>query len=204
MRLTIALINIVVLCVIFKPSAVADVYGYVDRDGYHFTNLPMDSRYKLWFREQRNVSPYYGAKHSEPHIQKASQKYGVEPNLIKAIIKVESNFNPYAVSPAGALGIMQLMPGTATQMGVFNVFDMEENIHGGTQYLRNLLRMFNGDLLLSLAAYNVGEKMVRKCRGVPPVEETQRFVRQVLQWFHVYKASTEKARRKKGLEETRI
>jgi len=193
-----------ILCVIFKPSAVADIYGYVDRDGYHFTNLPNDRRYKLWFREQRIVSPYYGAKHSEPHIQKASQKYGVEPNLIKAIIKVESNFNPYAVSPAGALGIMQLMPGTATEMGVFNVFDIEENIHGGTKHLRNLLKMFNGDILLSLAAYNIGEKTVRKWRGVPPVEETQRFVREVLQWFQVYRVSNEKARKKKGLEETRI
>lgn len=205
MRASLASFNIMILFLIFGPAASADIYGYVDKDGdYHFTNMPMDSRYKLWLREQRSYSPDHEARLSEPHIRKASQLFGVDPALIKAVIRVESNFNPHAVSPAGALGIMQLMPETATRLGVDNVFDMESNIHGGTQYLKDLLRTFNGNVGLSLAAYNIGENTVKRCKGIPPVKQTQDFVRKVLQWYRAYRQEGDRERTRRGAEDIRI
>lgn len=114
-------------------------------------------------------------------IRGAARKFGVDEALIRAVIHVESGFNPKAVSPKGATGLMQLMPGTAQRFGVANARDPSQNIHGGTNYLRVLLDLFNGDLRLALAAYNAGEGAVLKYnRRIPPYAETQDYVRLVI------------------------
>ncbi|MFN7988760.1 MAG: lytic transglycosylase domain-containing protein [Thermoanaerobaculia bacterium] len=104
----------------------------------------------------------------------------VDPRLVKSVMLVESNFNPRAVSPKGARGLMQLMPGTARRYGVKNSFDPQENIRGGTAYLSDLLDMFGGDLVRTLAAYNAGEGAVQRYGGVPPYPETQEYVRRAM------------------------
>ncbi len=119
-------------------------------------------------------------------ICEASKKYNVDPNLIKAIIKKESNFNPRSVSKVGAKGLMQLTSNTAKAVGVKNSFDPKQNIMGGTKYLRQLINQF-GDLGLALAAYNAGPGNVRKHKGIPPFKETQNYVKKVLEFYENYK-----------------
>jgi soluble lytic murein transglycosylase-like protein len=114
-----------------------------------------------------------------PYIEDAARRTAVDPELVHAIIQVESDYNPNAVSRKGALGLMQLIPATAQRFGVENTFDPRQNIEGGVNYLRYLLDLFNGDLALSLAAYNAGENAVRRHQGVPPYSETRQYVRKV-------------------------
>lgn len=114
-------------------------------------------------------------------VKRYSTHYGLDEGLVCAVIKCESNFNPNAVSPAGACGLMQLMPGTAAEMGVTRIFDPAENIAGGTQYLAQMLSIFNGDISLALAGYNAGPNAVKKYGGIPPFAETQTYVKRVVQ-----------------------
>ena len=114
-----------------------------------------------------------------PLIQKASKRYGVSPSLIDAIIKTESNYRPYVGSRVGAQGMMQLMPKTAAWLGVDNVYDPEQNIMGGTKYIKMLLKKFEGDIELATAAYNAGPLNVIKHNGVPPFKETQAYVKRI-------------------------
>ena len=125
-----------------------------------------------------------------PIILKAADRYQVDPAIIFAIIKAESNYNPDAVSRAGAVGLMQLMPKTAIELGVNNSFNPEQNIHGGVKYFSRLLNKFNGDHALALAAYNAGSQKVLKHKGIPPFDETIRYVNKVFKYRKLYKRQT--------------
>ena len=116
----------------------------------------------------------------EPIFEQAAQQYGISKDLLKAVAKAESNFNPSVVSSAGAIGVMQRMPDTAKSLGVTNPYDATENIMGGARYLSQLLSQYNGDTALALAAYNAGSGNVAKYGGIPPFKETQTYVNKIL------------------------
>jgi Transglycosylase SLT domain/Domain of unknown function (DUF4124) len=116
-------------------------------------------------------------------VDQVSSKENVDPELIRSIIAVESDYDPHAVSSKGAMGLMQLMPGTAQELGVTNPFDIRQNIRGGVSYLKYLLNEFGGDLRLSLAAYNAGQHAVEHSHGVPRIVETQNYVRKVTRLY---------------------
>lgn len=178
-------------------DAVADrqIYMYRDSKGViHFTNAPADSRYRP-FKIKALVrfgsgSTLIDPKQLNPYIHAAAMKYRLDPALIKAVIRVESAFNQNAVSWAGAQGLMQLMPGTASLMGVRNVFNPQENIYGGSRYLRRMLTRFNGNLDLALAAYNIGPERVARDNKIPNVRETQAYVKKVKYYYDMYKKTT--------------
>ncbi|MBM4288440.1 MAG: lytic transglycosylase [Deltaproteobacteria bacterium] len=157
---------------------------------YYFSNRPSPAERSLTWANQGKirVGPPAGmrrqsARALEPLIREASRQYDVPPSLIKAVIRVESNFNPAATSPKGAQGLMQLMPGTADDLQVSNPYDPQENIMGGTRYLRLMLEKFGFQLPLALAAYNAGPHRVAKVQKVPAIPETQAYVRDVCQIF---------------------
>ena len=121
-----------------------------------------------------------------PIIKQYARLYGVSIELIKAIITVESCFDRYAVSSVGAKGLMQLMPATADSMGVYNIFNAKDNIRGGTRYFRQMLEEFEFDVELALAAYNAGPNAVKKYNGIPPYDETQKYVKKVIKYYYTY------------------
>ena len=124
------------------------------------------------------TKPSSGASVSEL-VTNIAGRHDVEPLLVDSVIRVESNYNPYAISPKGAMGLMQLIPGTARRFGVSDTFEPEQNIEGGVRYLKYLMQLYNGDERLALAAYNAGEGAVAKYKGIPPYPETQNYVYQV-------------------------
>ena len=183
----------------------ADIYRYVDADGaVHFTNVPQDSRFKVYLKEKRKPDPvtdtlsgeirYYDekerARYAKP-IQDAARATRLEPALIHAVISAESGYNPFARSRKGAAGLMQLMPETARRYGVKNRLDPAQNISGGARYLRDLIRMFNNDLQLAVAAYNAGENaVVRAGNRIPPFQETMAYVPRVMTYYKKYRTTS--------------
>jgi len=132
-----------------------------------------------WLARQRNRSSKY-----DPMIDRYAIQYGVDPVLVRAVIQVESDFDPRCVSNKGARGLMQLMPETARRYSVASIFDPEQNIRGGVHYLSDLLRMFNDDLPRTLAAYNAGENAVLKYAGIPPYGETMTYVKRAMTVYY--------------------
>ncbi len=169
----------------------ADIYSYVDENGVmHFTNIPADKNFKKIMSEDNKRLSDLKSKRPDKQspvydqiIHSKSLKYNIEPSLVNAVIKVESNWNSKAVSGKGAKGLMQLMPSTARELNVKNPFNPEENIEGGVKYLRYLLDKFDGDLSLALAAYNAGPDAIKRFRGIPPFPETRKYVKRVLSLY---------------------
>jgi len=197
------------LCLPYQAS-LADIYQYVDESGVvHFTNVGVaKGKNSRNIRSERAAAP----SHTEPAIQSpangasksngyvkadtvipdsylgiintACDRHGVDPALVHAIVKVESDFNPYALSSKGAMGLMQLMPQTAVDMNVKNSFNPHENIDGGVKYLKYLMDRYEGNLSLALAAYNSGETAVKRWGTVPPFRETQNYVKRILKLYN--------------------
>ena len=182
----------------------ADIYRYVDADGtVHYTNVPHDSRYRVYLKEKKKPDPvaetlaseirHYDAKERAryaKHILDAARINKLEPALIHAVISAESGYNPFARSRKGAAGLMQLMPATAKRYGVTNRLDPAQNIRGGSRYLRDLVRMFNNDLHLAVAAYNAGENaVVKHGNRIPPYSETMTYVPRVMSYYRKYRTS---------------
>jgi soluble lytic murein transglycosylase-like protein len=185
-------------------TAAADIYSYTDADGVvHFTNTNRsgDARYKLYLKGAvLPGTPRPGVTPSPPSdkdparftrydewIRQAATLYQIPEQLVRAVIKVESDYDPRAVSVAGARGLMQLMPDTADRLQVRDIHDPRENIFGGTRFLRILANTFNGDLELTIAAYNAGEDAVIRHGGIPPFAETRDYVVKVTKYYRRYR-----------------
>ena len=191
-RIAIAVTICLALIAAALAAGASQVYMFRDKRGViHFTDAPTDSRFRP-FKIKGEVRVGLGKtpidpELLQPYIISAAKRYSLDPALITAVIRVESAFDPNAVSWAGAQGLMQLMPGTASLMGVRNSFSPRENIYGGSKYLRNMLDRFNGDLHLALAAYNIGPERVAREQKIPNVRETQAYVKRVLLYYGRYK-----------------
>jgi soluble lytic murein transglycosylase-like protein len=180
-----------------RSAVSATLYLCRDRSGsWSYTNVPNSNECKVHnLKKTRDTfagySPWAGNTDSskfDHEIHRVGKLYDVDPPLIKAIIHIESDFNPKAVSKKGAQGLMQLMPDTARELQVDDPFDPKDNIEGGVRYFKQILDLFEGNLLLSLAAYNAGPGLVRRTGGVPRIPETRRYVNKVLKRYKFYKA----------------
>lgn len=190
--------------VIFSlDCAAAAIYACRDSSGkIHYTNVRNDQSCRPhtpanktkgagrwgWSKKSSAPKSAKSAKYDQV-IEAAARRHNIDPPLIKAIIHTESDFNHLAVSKAGAQGLMQLMPGTARELRVADPFNPYQNIDGGSRYFRQMLDDFNGNLILSLAAYNAGPGLVKRTGGVPKIQETRRYINRVLRRYKYYKAS---------------
>ena len=219
MRVISGLFKILAVVVFLLPALAvpsrADYYSYVDSSGVvHFTNVPTSAKFKWLMSETAPPRPtplgvgapkggsggINGYSKAKPYarrgasydtlINNISSTYGIETALVKAIIKVESDFDTYAVSEDGAAGLMQLMPETAAKMGVKDIHDPGQNVRGGVKFFKKLLGTFKSDLRLALAAYNAGENAVLKYGKVPPYPETRNYVEKVLRYRDQYKKAS--------------
>ncbi len=175
----------------------AQLYKCRDRKGrLNITNVPSSPDCIAYLNTKSRIRSWRGKKVSydsakyDDDIVRIGKLYRVDPKLIKAIIHTESDFDHRAVSKSGAQGLMQLMPETAKELRVTNPFNPRENIDGGTRYIKWLLKTFDGDLILSIAAYNAGPTPVREANGIPQIPETVRYVKKVLRHYKAYKAAS--------------
>ncbi|WP_242396211.1 lytic transglycosylase domain-containing protein [Anaeromyxobacter oryzisoli] len=187
-----------------RAARAGELYSYVDEDGViHFSNAPSDTRYRRIGKKPSSGGVYRASAQARArpmprpgsqdryleHIRGAAAKYRLPEALLLAVMAVESNFDHRAVSEKGAVGLMQLMPGTAKDMYVRDAYEPAQNIEGGARYLRILANMYDGDLVRTLAAYNAGPEAVRRAGGeVPDIPETREYVRKVVALYEAYKA----------------
>jgi soluble lytic murein transglycosylase-like protein len=203
MPVSVGAINLLLLA-LAVPTARADIFAFTDEAGViHYTNVPDNGRYELMIRapmadEGRKVDPVVTgrwlarASDYDKAIEAAAREASVPPALVRAVIVVESGFNPRAISRKGAMGLMQLMPATARQYGAFNALDPTQNIEAGTRYLADLIQRFDSNLELVLAAYNAGEGAVEKYgRRIPPYRETRKYVPNVLSVYGALRGKSE-------------
>ncbi|NOZ25603.1 MAG: lytic transglycosylase domain-containing protein [Nitrospirae bacterium] len=203
-------ICLTVVVLLIPRSAFAEIYRYIDENGNeYYTNTPMHKDAELIIKEDK--APAFSGTdgtayeyRSEASIEeykviaeKTAKRYALDPDLVKAVIEMESGWNPRAVSSRGAIGLMQLMPETAADMGVSNPYDPEENIEGGVKYLKRLLRRF-GDIRLALAAYNAGPSVVKRYGSVPPYTETLMYVQDILFQYNNDTGKRSKERKREG------
>ena len=179
-----------ILCLLLLPVvAVGDIYRYVNENGVTvFTDNPAHSGFKIHLRESgsfrlASVGGYYPYRDV---VVEACSMYRMDEALIRAVMEVESDYNRYAISSAGARGLMQLMPQTAQQLGVRNIWDPKQNIQAGTAYLKLFTRRFSGDVELALAAYNAGPNAVLKYGKIPPYPQTMNYVQKVMRLYRDY------------------
>ncbi len=185
------LVILITMLVFFAavPSIYADIYMYVDEDGVAcFTNrVPSTPTYKLIIKERKRFLRSSSTNKYDTHIRDASRIHGVSFPLLKAVMKVESDFNPNAVSKKGAKGLMQIMPSNFRTLGIKDPFSPRESIMGGALYLRKMLDRFNGRIHLALAAYNAGPDSVDNSGGIPPIKETQDYVNRVMKHYKMFR-----------------
>ena len=196
-RVIIKLLFIGIFCsalVVFTDTIplYADIYVYMDSEGVlHFTNAPTTSNYKIFIREKPSMSSNSEVtdrtNRYDDLITEASKSHGVSFSLLKALIKIESDFNPRAISSAGAIGLMQIMPENIRALNIKDPFDPWENIMGGTRYLKQLIGRFNGKLPMALAAYNAGPNIVDRYKRIPPFKETENYVEKVMKYYSIFK-----------------
>ncbi len=179
-------LTVLLLCA-SAPVLHADIYMYVDKDGNTcFTNLvPQTPRYKVIIKERKRFFGPRSTSMYDTYIREASRIHDVSFLLLKAIVKVESNFNPKAVSKKGAKGLMQIMPSNFRELGIKDPFDPRENIMGGARYFRQLLDRFNNNIHLALAAYNAGPDSIEPSGGIPRIPETEDYVRKVMAYYEM-------------------
>lgn len=193
MRLLKSLFLFTLLALFLVTPGLADVYVYKDKQGVlTFTNVPTHQGFRRVIREgnARLSSPGLSANSYDGLIRSASSRHNVDADLIRAVIKVESDFDSSARSHKGATGLMQLMPETGRLHNVEDLYDPSANIEGGVRHLKLLLGKYQGDLELSLAAYNAGIKAVEKHGGIPPFAETRDYVRRVLRYYQTYRGDS--------------
>jgi soluble lytic murein transglycosylase-like protein len=190
-------VGLAIAVAVVSLAQAADAQIYVYKDSYgrtFFTDAPPHDGFTPYHSKAylNRVSTPSGKaavlKSFDPAIRRASRQHGVSAALVKAVIAAESGFDPLALSRRGAQGLMQLMPETAAQLGVDDVYDPWQNIDGGTRYLCELIDRFPGELELALAAYNAGPEAVRQYQGVPPYAETRGYVRRVLSYYKKFHA----------------
>jgi soluble lytic murein transglycosylase-like protein len=191
--LTVIFLSVMSVMLVPARASAGPVYVYRDGNAVRFSSKPPPAGVKaeIFTAKSAGFSIYrttadnrFDPSHSEAYdyiIQQASKEHAIDKNLVKAVIHAESAFNPHAVSNKGALGLMQLMPERARMLGVRTPFEPEANIRGGVRHLAFLVRKYNGNLKLALAAYNAGEQAVEQYGGVPPFPETQQYVQRVLE-----------------------
>ncbi|HOW55599.1 MAG TPA: lytic transglycosylase domain-containing protein [Syntrophorhabdaceae bacterium] len=189
--------TLIILALCLLPlCAYPAIYGYVDDNGtYHFTNMiPVGKKFRVVISDRIKfvVARVFNNTTYDNIIHRHAITHGVDPTLIKAVMKAESNFNPNAMSYKGAQGLMQLMPDTAKLMKVDNPFDPDDNIRGGTRYLKYLGDVFGGNLDLVLAAYNAGPGRVKEYKmTIPPYEETRTYIQRVKSYYNKFKKDNE-------------